>query len=366
MKICYLIDAHTILSQRIAEYFASKGHEILILSNVSKYPNNHNKIKVKNLGFPKRSLNLPYREHLDNIIKVKREISKFNPDVVHGHYITSVASHIITVGKKYPVFLSAWGSDILIDMEAKHHKFLIKQALKRADKITSVAGHITDKLIDLGIDPSKIVTFPFGVNLSIFRPDLDTTKLREKYNIKPNEQILISTRMLEPIYNIDALIKSMKDVVRKIPTAKLIIAGTGTLENELRELTGRLGLAKNIIFVGFVKHELLPTYLNLADVYISSSLSDGTSASLLEAMACGLYPIVTDLPANKDWIDHARNGLLFTKNDYKNLSNLIIKALTNPAMRKEASQINIKMIKKKGEWAKNMADFETLYSSISA
>ena len=364
MKICFIIDAHTVLSQRIAEYFADKGHDILILSSISKYPNDHKNIKIKELGAVKKRIKVPYTEHLGNIMKVKKEVTEYDPDVVHGHYITSVASQILNLDNKYPVVLSAWGSDILVDSKAKHHKILFKKAFKRADKLTSVSDHITKKMIELGADFGKITTFPFGVDTTIFKRISNVDKLRTKLGIEKKEIVVISTRMFEPVYNIEILLDAIPDVITKKTKVKVILIGTGSLEDELKKRAVKLNLTGNVIFTGFIPHRELSEYLNLADIYVSTSVSDGASASLLEAMACGVFPVVTDIPANKEWIENNENGFLFKIGDIDSLTEQIIKALDRSELRTAAIKENRKKVMKKASWTKNMGKLEEIYNEV--
>lgn len=364
MKICYIIGTHTILSQRIAEYFERAGHEIIILCFTTRYANRHPNIELRELGAPKKMLKIPYSDHLDNVVNIKNELKQIKPDIVHGHYISSIASHVSVIDKKYPVVLSAWGSDILIDVKSKHHKILVKGALNRADRITSVSSHITTIMKDMGIPDTKIVTFPFGVDVSLFRPDIDTAQLRAELKLLSETKVLISTRLMGPVYNIETILKAMPEVIEKNPDVKLIMTGSGPSEESLKALTKELGLDKNVIYVGFIEHEELPAYLNLADVYLSSSISDGASKSLLEGMACGVFPVVSDIPANKDWIIHGKNGLLFPAKNKDKLVESILTALDDSSLTKKAFDKNIKLVGKKADWLQNMAELEGIYQSL--
>ena len=119
-----------------------------------------------------------------------------------------------------------------------------------------------------------------------------------------NKKIIISTRNLESIYNIECLIKSLPLIVEKNDNFVLLICGSGSLENYLKKLVKKLNLNNYVYFLGKISHIKIPDYLRSADIYVSTSLSDGTSISLLEAMSCGAFPIVTDIPGNRFWITH--------------------------------------------------------------
>jgi glycosyltransferase involved in cell wall biosynthesis len=108
----------------------------------------------------------------------------------------------------------------------------------------------------------------------------------------------------------------------------------------------------------------MPDYLRSADIYVSTSLSDGTSVSLLEAMACGVFPIVTDIPGNRPWIAHGKNGFLFEKGDYDKLSELILQNIGSKELIKNAAKINQEIVKEKGNWENNIKEIGNLYAKL--
>lgn len=364
MKICYIIDANTILSERIAAYFSGKGHETQIIYSVSKYPYPVGEVKHKELGLPKRRLKIPYGEHLDNVMKVKDEVASFDPDIVHGHYLSTVASQVLALKKKYPVVLSAWGSDILVDARAKHHRILIKRASARAGKLTSVAEHITARMVEIGVPGEKIETFPFGVDMDFYRPGLDADELRNTHGISDSDRVVVSTRRLEPIYNHELVLKAFSVVIKNRPEVKLVLVSSGSLEKKLKGQVARYKIEDNVIFTGFVKDELLPRYLNLADIYLSASFSDGASLSLFEAMACGVYPVVSDIPANRYWVKDGKNGHLFPTDDHASLAGIIETVLDNRGRQKKAIDGNLALVREKAEWKGSMERLEKIYRSL--
>ena len=109
------------------------------------------------------------------------------------------------------------------------------------------------------------------------------------------------------------------------------------------------GLASHVEFVGGYTPAELPELLSGADVYESSSLSDGTSSSLLEPMSTGLFPVVSDIPAKRPWVTHGRNGLLFEPGDHTALADRLGQALQDGALRAAAARRNRRIILEKGD-----------------
>ena len=136
---------------------------------------------------------------------------------------------------------------------------------------------------------------------------------------------------------------------------KLIIAGTGEELATLQKLSKSLNIADNIEFTGWLNHNENKSIYEQARIFVSIPESDGTSISLLEAMGAGCIPIVSDLPANREWITHSENG--FIVNDFK--SNFFEEALKiNSA---KAISINQELIRNKASFKANQDAFLSVY-----
>lgn len=109
----------------------------------------------------------------------------------------------------------------------------------------------------------------------------------------------------------------------------------------------------------------MPDYLNAADVYVSTSLSDGTSLSLLEAMACALPVVVTEIPSNKEWVINGQNGFLAPPKNPNEVSKRVLTVLKNSNIREEMGQRNLSIAKDKADWIKNVDKLERIYESLN-
>ena len=194
-------------------------------------------------------------------------------------------------------------------------------------------------MIQLDTDPTKIREIYKGVDTQKFSPKWNNNRLRSKgVNEAPT---IISIRNLTPIYNVEMLIRAIPLVLDKVPEAKFIICGDGEQRDYLERLADSLGIASAIRFVGWIPHEELPKYLASSDIYVSTSLSDSCPVSLQEAMACELPPVVTDIPANREWITGGKNGYLIPINDAQLLAGKIIHLIKNKRVRRVTRIIEI-------------------------
>lgn len=302
IKLCFLAGADSIHSKKWIEYFANKGYEIHWISLV---PNRFEKIKNVKFYLLKEFRRKPL-DILLNVFPVRKLIKEIKPDILHAHY-AGVNGVLAALSGFHPFVLTAWGSDILIAAESKIVKPLIKFALNKSDLITCDAEHMQEAMIKLGAS-SKIKIIYFGIDTQKFSPGNKDENICKKLRIF-NSPLIISLRNFEPIYDVESLIRAIPLILKEFPETKFVIAGKGSEEKNLRDISKNLGISESIRFVGWISNDELPQYLRTVDVYVSTSLSDaGISSSTAEAMACGLPAVITDFGETK-------NGLKMKKMD---------------------------------------------------
>jgi glycosyltransferase involved in cell wall biosynthesis len=119
-------------------------------------------------------------------------------------------------------------------------------------------------------------------------------------------------------------------------------------------------------WLGNLGQHRLPGLLRAADLYLALTLSDSTSVSLLEAMACGALPIVSDLPANREWVQSHRNGILVSPKDRQAAATAIVEAARDVEFRRQAARRNAAMIAQRANWEQNMTHVEQAYQALMA
>jgi glycosyltransferase involved in cell wall biosynthesis len=154
-------------------------------------------------------------------------------------------------------------------------------------------------------------------------------------------------------------------VLKEIPEAKFLVVGGGSQEAKLQEQAKSLGISQNVKFTGRIPNDELPEYLNSADIYVSTSLSDaGLASSTAEAMACGLPVIITDFGDNKKWVEDGTNGFLVPLRNPQVLASKIIQLIRNKEIRDRFGRINRQIIEERNDWQKEMRKIEELYQVL--
>jgi glycosyltransferase involved in cell wall biosynthesis len=287
-------------------------------------------------------------------------VFKHKCHLIHAHWAIPTGLIGVLVGSflKIPLIVTIHGSDFRIStMKPFMLKKIFLYVCKRAKHIICVSEVLRRNIEKLGIKAEKISVSPMGVDEPFFRPLINrgANRIGQWFTI-------LSNRQLQPIYNISLLIRAIPIVVKEEPNARFIIAGIGSEREKLEKQVKDLNISSNVQFLGWVTHEEMPKLLSQADIYISTSLDDGTSISLLEAMASGAFPIVTDIPSNREWISDGENGFLVPIDEERFLAEKILGAIRNQDLRERSRDKNVCLIKGKALWPVNIEKAKEIYN----
>lgn len=355
MKICYLAAAWSVHTHRWVRHFARRGYQVTL---VSFHPGklDWKGIHVFQLPTP---FSRPQANVLLNLAKACRLVQEIDPDILHVHVVTSYGLAGALTGR-HPFVVTAWGGDVLVlPKQSWVYRQLVRFVLRRADLVTSMAEHMTGHLIEQAYAAAnKIVTLPFGVDTDVFN------LLQRSRRHGDELPLVVSTRRWDYGYDVHLLIQAIPQVLDFYPDTRFVVAGGGPLRRQLEQLATNLGIADHVEFRGDVLHEKMPRLLGEADVFVSTSRSDGNNISLNEAMACGAFPVVTDIPANREWIESGRNGLLFPCRDAKQLAQSIVEAIGQTDWRQSVMAQNWEIVCMRASWTQKMEKMENLYASL--
>jgi L-malate glycosyltransferase len=253
-----------------------------------------------------------------------------------------------------PLLLDFWGSDILrLEIRPWLIRRLMRRAIRRADRIHSVSAPMTALLVALGAEPSRIETFQYGVDLT-------------RFSAAPApraSQRILSSRGLRDFYRIATVVAALPAVLAERPAAQLAITGAGEQLPGLQALAARLGVADSVHFLGYVPEEELIAELQRAAVWVSVPPSDGTPLSLLEAMACGALPVVSDLATVREWLDEQR-AVFVAEVTPERLAAALLRGLELAEAGAYAGP-NRRLVEERGDRARNLPRWERLLAAAA-
>jgi glycosyltransferase involved in cell wall biosynthesis len=196
---------------------------------------------------------------------------------------------------------------------------------------------------------------PWGVDRALFQ----SQGVREP-------GLVLSTRMHEDVYDLPLVIRAMVRVLADHPHATLVVAGAGSRTAELEALASRLLPAGRWRFVGRLSPAGMASWLARAEVVVSASRSDSTSQSLLEAMAAGAVPVVSDIAGNREWVAEGEGARLFPCGDAAALSSAVGRVLAESEWAALARARNAQVVAERGDWDANLARIEAWFERLAA
>ncbi len=296
-----------------------------------------------------------------NLRRVLREIK---PDLAHAGPIQTCAFLVAITGFR-PLLTMSWGFDLMQDAERNAWwRWVTRYTLRRSAFFVSDAAVTRDKAVAYGMDPNCTTVFPWGVDLAHFRPvealgappgRLSAPARGSVPQVAENAPFtLFCNRSWEPRYGVDVLARAFVHVAQQRPEVGLLLLGGGSQANAIRQVLLSGHVLDRVQFPGHVSQSDLPRWYHMADLYISSSHVDGSSVSLMEALACGLPVLVSDIPANCEWVTDGENGWLFPDGDEDALASKILAVMDQPdttSIRRAAR----KTAEERADWSKNFA-----------
>jgi glycosyltransferase involved in cell wall biosynthesis len=275
------------------------------------------------------------------------------PDIVQAGPVQT-CGFVAALSGFRPFLLVSWGSDILVEADrSPTMRWVTRYTLARSSMLLCDAEAVRAKAKSLAAYPDeRIVQFPWGIDLQLFSPAEDRSGLRQMHGWE-GACVVLSTRAWEPIYGIPVLLEAFSRAYEKAPSLRLMLLGSGSLAPEIEKFVSSRGLSRAVVMPGQVAHERLPDVFRCADVYVSCTYSDGTSISLLEALATGLPVVVTDVPGNREWVEEGTNGWLAPPGDSEAFARALVLASARreqvPAMR----LANRRLAETKADWNRN-------------
>jgi glycosyltransferase involved in cell wall biosynthesis len=355
MRICFIALGKLTHVGPYLDYFKGAGHDVHF---VAMSPGPYYGVKTYNIGFGTGySAQSGKWKYPFSMLRARRLVQKIKPDIVHAHYATSCGLTALVCGF-HPFIVTAHGSDVSMGIHSLIWRMLLRRIFRSADCVNTVSNELRDMVIGLGILPEKIQTLTLGIDTSRFdfaaRPPISSNRTLR----------LVCTRRLEPVYDHATILKACAILKEKGLDFRMTFIGDGKMRPYLQSLAQQSNLTQIITFAGAVENASLPRALKEYDIYLSASLRDGTSLCLLEAMATGLYPIVSKINANTAWLKHEENGLLHEVSNPRDLADCISMAVEHPDSVTNAIQKNRVIVEEKGNRVKNMKSLEALYAQI--
>jgi glycosyltransferase involved in cell wall biosynthesis len=289
--------------------------------------------------------------YLLNVFQIKRLVQKLAPDVIIANYLTSYGLMAALVKGNAFLVHHMMGSDVMVTPNRGWHYYLATLfALRRANMLVSVSQTMHDRLQEIyPLDPGSVLVQQYGLDDWI----LDFPEQEKSYTFVSNRAWIKNSNI--PLV-LDLF--SFSD-----PNTTLALVGWAVDQTE--DIQPATLKNSRITFLEYLPHEGMVDVVARSDFFFSLTSSDGTSLSLLEAMAVGSIPIVSDISPNREWVIDGVNGFLIDLHDIEGARQQIKRAMSlSEKKRNEMRLVNKVLVKEKGSCSKNMKRFSEQLESL--
>jgi glycosyltransferase involved in cell wall biosynthesis len=296
----------------------------------------------------------------------RRLTRALKPDLVHAGPVQTCAFIAVLSGFR-PILTMSWGFDLMQDVHrSRWWEFATHHTLKRSTFFTSDALVTRDKAVVYGMNPDRTLVFPWGVDLDHFAPPTTnpSTPSAGRRRQSSTGLTLLCNRSWEPRYGVDILAKAFVKVAQQREDVGLILLNGGSQAQVIRQILMGGGVLDRVHFGGQVSQSDMPNWYHMADLYISPSHIDGSSVSLMEALACGLPVLVSDIPANLEWVTDGQNGWVFPDGDVQSLTDGILMVADRRESLPEIGRAARRSAQERADWNKNVRKLFTAYEQV--
>lgn len=348
MKLIVLMPLASPWSRNLVKMISSLGHQVLIIdisyeeSRSDSYMSierdfqteSINQLLKQSIIIHKFTSKQKYIGPILSILRIRKIAKQFNPDAMLVLY-SGIWGFVAFLSKIRPFFLYIVGSDILLGNQLK--RIVTKIVLKTAKMVFSNGNNLMNEAL-------KITT---KIKIKNIYLGIDTSRFYFANDKHEQKIIIICTRGFEPIYNNKYLIEGLSLLPQEFTrNLEVFFTSGGSLLSEVKSFASaniQPDLLKRIYFLDGVSDSKLVKILSSAHIYVSLSLSDGSSISLIEALSCGIFPVLSNIPANREWID-SESGILVSLNKPKQLALALEEAIQNKEWREQVALKNRKKV----------------------
>lgn len=347
-RIALLGPANSIHLQRWAAALVQRGHAVLVISQ--------HRCERELLPASADVVWLPHAGSLGyfrNAGPLHRALAHWRPDILNAHYASGYGSTSALVGFA-PTLLSVWGSDVYdFPYESAAKGWLLRRNLRRATAIASTSEAMARQVRRLVPEIGEIAITPFGVDLSRFAP----APCAER------PLTIGIVKSLAATYGVDLLLRAFAGLPE---TCRLLIVGDGPQRAELEALALELGIAARTEFVGAVTHIDVPTWLNRLDIYVAPSRQESFGVAVIEASACALPVVVSDVGGLPEVVRDGETGLVVPRDDVPALQAALQRLVRDAALRDRLGRAGRAHVVRTYEWGHCIELMERCYARTLA
>jgi glycosyltransferase involved in cell wall biosynthesis len=236
-----------------------------------------------------------------------------------------------------------------------------------ADRILILNPGMVEEALEVGIDRDRLGWMPNPVDTDHFRPCSPEARagLRQKLGVGVDTPVVVFVGRLDHQKKLPWMLGAFAKVVKERPKAKLILVGDGPLRAEIDQLIVSLGLKENVLRTGRLITEGVLEWLQASDAFCMVSEVEGLPCSLIEAMSAGCTPVVSNIPAHSQIVEHEQTGLLTELGNQESIAQGLIRVLDDPCLGARLSALARERMVEQFSTPRVVDRYETLFEQYT-
>lgn len=359
MKILFLSAANSIHTVRWVNALAEWGHEVTLVSKADHHEESENVVskQVKIIYLPVTGMKGYYL----NAVALRKIYRKNGFNVINVHYASGYGT-LARIARLPHILLSVWGSDVYtFPYESRGKEYILRKNLEYADTIASTSAGMAEQTGKFLKTERDIEITPFGVDIQRFTP---VQRKTDEKNI-----VFGIVKSLSKNYGISMLINAFAMFLERVPeglqkTVSLQIYGKGDQLEELVQLVKKRGLEEHVIFGGYISNSEVPNALHKTDIFVLGSERESFGVSAVEAMACGLPVIATDVSGFREVIEDNVTGFIVPVNDAKAMAEKMLELYYDKTLRERMGRRGRQRVEKLYSWDACVKKMVQIYTNL--
>jgi L-malate glycosyltransferase len=336
--VCYAsVGGSGVVATELAKALAVRGHRVHLVSSDTPFRLNefHADLLFHQVHTPAYPLFREPQYVLSLANKLVQVARTFDLDVVHAHYAIPHATAawlskqvLHASGRSPRVVTTLHGTDITLVGNDPSFSEIVAFSIEQSDAVTAVSRSLaTATLTELGVR-RDIAVIPNFLDCDVFRR-VDVPHLRHRFSGPENAKVVIHVSNFRPVKRIDAVMDVFARISRKLP-ARLVLVGDGPELGTVYRLSRDLGVSELVTAVG--AQEAVIPLLSAADLFLLPSAQESFGLAALEAMACEVPVVASNVGGLPEVIEHGRTGFLHAPDDLGGMTASAVELLENPEL----------------------------------
>lgn len=312
---------------------------------------------------------------LSSFVALLRAARRFRPDLIQAHWFlpNAFTAGLVSWFTGIPVVATLHGSDVFVAEKGFPFSLMSRVACHRVSRLTSCSPELRDRICALGLERERSHVIPYAADPGLLEREADPAAarmLRAQYLESAQGPVLLALGRLVYKKGFDILLEALPAVLARHPGLKLVIAGEGDLEQDLKQQAEQLGIRQSVVFPGRLLREEIGPHMACCDLFLMPSVIDsagnvdGLPNVILEAMASARAVVASDVAGIPLAVRHGVTGLLAAPGDAAALSAAVLEALSKPDRLLQWGKAGRTRVETELNWASIAARYEQVFAAM--